>query len=159
LDDAGVFHTHAHPDIRRPRKLRRKVHEPFATFGKHLKSVVWAIAHCLEYTLDIGKWDIVVKEVAHRIYKHDSRLSPAARNVEQIGVQRHLKAVPVAITPHGREALCHALSVAVFATLTDLGTPRDGIPGHLGPLDVRLGWHGNYRMGLWFETRIRRSTE
>jgi len=113
---------------------------------------VRTIAHRREDSLDERKWNVIVKEVAHRIHEHDPRLAPAARNVQQIRMQRHLKAVTVAIAAHGLQALRHPFGVTVSATFADLGAPGDRIPSHFGPFDVGSRRHGNLELILCFCT-------
>ena|SRR6266571_7923782 len=95
-----------------------------------------AIAHRGKHALDVSKWNVLMKEIAHGIDEHYAWLTPTPRNIHEIGVQRYLKAISVTVAAHCLQASRHALSVAVLASLANLGAPSDRIPGHLGPFNV-----------------------
>jgi len=40
----------------------------------------------------------------------------------------------------------------MLAALADLGAPRDGVPGHFGPLDIRLCCH---LLGFFYRVRAK----
>jgi hypothetical protein len=54
------------------------------------------------------------------------------------------KALLIAGIAHCLETMRHAVGITVFTALTALGAAGDGIPGHLGPFDGRLGCHAYF---------------
>jgi hypothetical protein len=78
-ENASALHAYTHPDVVRPKKLRREVSETLATLGEHLEGMVCTVTHCREYVLDVSERNVLVEKIAHGVHKHHSRLTPAAR--------------------------------------------------------------------------------
>ena len=68
--------------------------------------------------------------------RRPQRRAPAARRIEQIGMQGRLEPVDIPCAAHRLETLGHAFGITMLAALRDLDATRYRVPGHLGPLDI-----------------------
>ena len=76
-----------------------------------------------------------MEQVTHRVDKYGARLFPFEWSGKNVRMSCYLESVAVIRIPHGLETSGHALSIAVLTSGTDLGAPRNGIPGRFGPFD------------------------
>ncbi|MNI13480.1 hypothetical protein D3C73_667080 [compost metagenome] len=145
-----ALHARAQPDI--GQDVRHAGHDlghPFRALGQDLVVVARCLAHHLPDVEYECLTDGVVEKVAHRVDEDLARFFPAVRNGEGGGVFSDdsvpdgplaaLASQPLILRDaHRLEATRHLHRIAVGAAGRDDGTSRDGIPGGIGPLDLRL---------------------
>jgi hypothetical protein len=85
------------------------------TLCQDLEDMLPGFAHGCEYILYKIKRHLVVEQVAHRVDKHDARLSPLKWRLQHVAMQRQPEAVPVAAISHGLEAFGQTFSIAICA--------------------------------------------
>ena len=134
---ALVFDGDAHPDVVGPGQRGGELGEPLGALGEHLVAVLVRRLHHLEDLVDVVVGHVLVEEVAHGVDEDGARLRPAERLVEALGAQLQLEAALVGVAGDAAEALGEGFGVAVGAAGADLGAARDGVPGGVGPLDLR----------------------
>lgn len=149
-DVVGIFHTHAHPHIRRPVEFAIERCESIGALGEHLKAVPVRAAHDVEDALDVLDRHIFVEEIAHRVDEDRLRLFPLQRKVEHLRLKRERKAVPIVRLPHRLQPLRHALRIAVLAPRADFRATRDRVPSGLRPFDARSLGHQRISFKIWF---------
>ena len=66
------------------------------------------------------EWDVLVKQVAHRIHKDDTRRLPSQWRIDKVGMKCNVEPIAIVVVAHGFEAMGHALGVAVQAPWTNL---------------------------------------
>ena len=62
----------------------------------------------------------------------------ALRFGKLLGHEAEIESLLVRVAGHTAKPLCEGLGVAVLAARTDLRAPARGVPGRVGPLDVRI---------------------
>jgi len=87
-------------------------------------------------TLDEFPRDLFVKQIAHRIHKDQSRLTPGLGQIDDIFVERNFEAVMISSIAHRLEAQSQTLGIAILATSADLRAAGDRIPRRLCPFNV-----------------------
>ena len=78
-----------------------------------------------------------MKKVAHGIDEDYFGLAPAQGFGQFFGYKAQIETLFVWMALHGAEAFGKSFGVAVFTTWADFGAAADGIPGGVGPFNVR----------------------
>ena len=78
VNEAPVLDRDAHPDVRRPRQVRRQLREPLVALRQDLEDVPVGPAHDLEDLSDVGVGNRFVEQVAHRVDEDHPRPRHAA---------------------------------------------------------------------------------
>src|SRR3990167_4857424 len=73
---------------------------------------------------------IFMEKIAHGIDEYAFRIPPIERGVQSFRVNLHV--CKFSVPP---KAFCHSLRVAMSTSGAHLGTPCDGVPGGVCPLD------------------------
>ena len=84
--------------------------------------------HDLAHLLDIVVGNVLMEQVAHRIYKYHSRLYPTERIKQSFGDDSKIKAQLVRVSRYAAKTLSECFSVAVFTAGADLSATSDRIP-------------------------------
>lgn len=135
-DVVGIFHTHAHPHIRRPVEFAIERCESIGALGEHLKAVPVRAAHDVEDALDVLDRHIFVEEIAHRVDEDAAGSAPANGVAQLFGNESKIETELKGVALHAAEPLRKRLGVAVHTARTHLGAPAHRIPGGVGPFDL-----------------------
>ena len=108
---------------------------------KYLVGMPVSFLHHPYDVLDVGVWNSLMEEVAHRIDKDHPRSLPPKRLYKFFGYEPKVKALLIRVPGHPPETLCEGFGVTVGATGTNLGAPAHGIPRRIRPFDLRLTTH------------------
>lgn len=73
MDEAAILDRDAHPCVRRPGQIRRKLGEAVFALGQDLKRVLLGLNHDLEHARDVLGRDRLVEEIARAVHEHDAR--------------------------------------------------------------------------------------
>lgn len=92
--------------------------------------------HRIEHAPNEFAWNLLVKQIAHRIHENHARGTPAERLLQTLGSKCEVKAGFERMSGRPAKTLGKTFSVAMIATGTDLGAPGDRVPSCVGPLDV-----------------------
>jgi hypothetical protein len=87
--------THTHPHVLWPRKVASEFKQTFRTLGKNLKLMPRCTMHHVEDSLNEGKGNVLMEEVAHGVYKDALPPSPTKRQLQRVFVQREFKPIRV----------------------------------------------------------------
>ena len=108
-----------------------------AALGEHLEDVPIGRFHGVEDAVDERAGDLLMEQVAHGVDEDHAGPLPGKRLRQPFGAQGEVEAVLEGMARHAAEALGQALGVAVVAAACDLGATGDGVPGRVGPFDLR----------------------
>ncbi|GIV51987.1 MAG: hypothetical protein KatS3mg038_2508 [Candidatus Kapaibacterium sp.] len=131
-----ILDTDAHPYIGWPLEFGRKFSQSRTAFGENLEDVLRAIVHCGKNALNEVQGYKLVEQVAHRVDEDPAWLAPAFRQIDQIRMERNLKAVTISVCSHRLQSLGEALGIAMLAPLANLCAASYRVPGRIRPLDV-----------------------
>ena len=98
--------------------------------------------HDVENALDVSGGDVLMKKVAHGIDENTFRSFPTKGQLQHLRLQSESKSVSVIALAHGFEAIRETFGVTMLASRADFGAAGHGIPGCVGPFDVRISCHG-----------------
>src|SRR5208282_4492336 len=82
-----------------------------------------------------------LKQIAHRVHEHQLGRSPRKRLRKLLRHQPKIKPLFVRMPLDPAKPLRKCLGIAVFASRANLDAAADGIPGRVGPLDMRIEAH------------------
>ncbi len=83
------------------------------SFCENLKYVSIGFFHCSENTLDKLKRYLLMKKIAHGVYKNKFRFPPLERQIDKIVMQCKFEFVRVAPIPHSFETMCKPLRITI----------------------------------------------
>src|SRR5271163_176885 len=133
----AILDADAEPDLakrRHPAQLtREKLAQSLMPLGEDLVGVPGRSLHHPANLRDEIDWDVVVKEIAHRIHENSLRHAPLERDLQLL---RHEAKVETLLERMARDAakpLREGFGVAVLAAGADLGASANRIPGRIGP--------------------------
>src|SRR5207245_4715693 len=86
--------------------------------------------------LDIGIWDLGLKEIAHTVHKDRSRPRPLERFGKLFWDKAEVKPLFVRMSFYAAEALGKGLRVTMFASRADFGAAPERVPGGICPFDL-----------------------
>src|SRR5690349_11180281 len=99
------------------------------------------LPHRLKTPLNERGWNVLVKQVTHRIHKNHSRLTPLQRKVHHVILKSDFKPVSVTRLAHGLKSHRHSLGIAELATGAHLVATGNRVPSSLGPFNGRIECH------------------
>ena len=79
-----------------------------------------------------------LKEIAHRIYKHQLRPSPREWLSQFFRDQFQIEALLIWMALYSPKSFGECFGVAVLAAGTDLGAAAHRVPGGVGPFDLGI---------------------
>lgn len=103
--------------------------------GEDLEDMPVCRLHCAEHLVNEGRWHLLVEEVAHGVDEDQARHAPRERLVEAFGARRQVEPLLKGVAGQTAEAFGKSFGVAMVTAARDLGTPGDGIPGGVCPLN------------------------
>jgi hypothetical protein len=118
-----------------PELTAQKFPESLVPLGKDLKNVPISTPHNVADALDVVEWNVLVKEVAHRVNKNFSWPSPVQWLIEFFWNQSKIEALLERVAWHPPEAFCEELRVAESAARAHLRAASDWIPRRIRPLN------------------------
>ena len=127
--------------IHKPKVLSRPFHHPLRSFCEKLEDVVVGFDHYIKDSLDVLIRHFLVEEVGHGIHENHLRFSPTERHFQPLGPELQIKPLFIRVIQHTAEPFGKRLGVTVLAPRTDFRAAGNGIPGGIGPFDMRLYAH------------------
>ena len=127
-----------HPPQLTPQQLAQSL----VPFGEDLKYVPVSPSHDVANARDVVGWNVLVKEVAHRVDEDLPRASPVQRLLELFGNESEVEALLERVSRHTAETFREQLRVAELAARAHLRAAPDGIPRRVRPLNRRAVAHG-----------------
>src|SRR5271157_5613288 len=112
----SILNADSPPDV--PRlggKTQLRIEQPshpLGTLRENLECVPMRIRHYFRYSDDVLIRYAIVKQVAHRIYKHQLGCLPAQRLVQFLRDQSKVKPLFVGMARNSTEPLCKDLCIA-----------------------------------------------
>src|SRR4030042_4002159 len=94
--------------------------------------------HDMKDLLNKFNWDILMKKIAHRVYKDSLRFLPHQWQACNFLVQSKLKSAGIVGLTHRLEPFGHTLGVAMPTSGADFCAPSDGIPCGFSPFNGGL---------------------
>src|ERR1039458_4002608 len=91
-----------------------------------------------------------LKQIAHRIDKHQLGRPPGKRLRQLLRHQPQIKPLLIRMPLDPAKPLSKRLGVAVLATRANLDTATDGVPGCVGPFDMRIEAHRDFPCTVLF---------
>ena len=131
----GILDSHPHPEVVGPMKFGGESGQAVCALGEDLVNVMRCFCDNAKHLLDEGIGHILVEEVAHGVDEDSLWLPPFQRKIQCPFVARDPKAMSVVGLPHGLQAFCHTLGIAIQTAGADLCAAGDGVPRCLGPFD------------------------
>jgi hypothetical protein len=136
-----VLHADAHPNVRWPGEAGGDAAHPIGPLGEDLIGMLRRLRHNSEGALDEVEWDVLVKEITHAVDKDSARCPPAAREVEELLMERQSEPVPIPGHAHRLQSVGERVRVAMIAAWADMSASRHKVPGSVRPLDSALCGH------------------
>src|SRR5271157_1222838 len=141
----AVLDTHPPPDVRQFRcikelRLKQCLH-PRRSLGQDLIRVPVGFYHDIDNGGDVLVAHSLVEQVAHRVHEDHSVARPAKWFGELVGNEAKVESLFIGMPCHSTEPLGKGLCVTMSAARTDLGTPTNGVPSGVSPLDFRAVAH------------------
>ena len=140
-----VLNTDAPPDIP---ALRRKTQltfeeacETLGTLGEYLERVPVGSGHHLRDRSHVLVRNSVVEQIAHRVHEDHTRCAPPERIAKLLRDKPEVEPELEGMPRHTAKPFCKGLRVAVHAPRADLRAAAHGVPGGVGPFDLRLVTH------------------
>jgi histone H3/H4 len=98
-------------------------------------------SHDVANARDVVGWNVLVKEVAHRVDEDLPRASPVQRLLKLLWHESQVEALLEGVSRHAAETLREHLCVAEFAARAHLRAAADGVPRRVRPLNRRAVAH------------------
>ncbi len=134
----AIFHANAKPRVREHQPSiefsRKKLAQASVTLGEYLISVPGRGLHHATNLRDLLGWNVLVKQVAHRVNEDAFGNPPLERDFQLLGNQSQIKSLLERMTGNPAKSLGEGLCIAVLASGADLGASANRIPGCIGPL-------------------------
>ena len=92
------------------------------------------LIHYIENPLNVFDRNVLVKQVAHRIYEDRLRFFPSKGQSQHMRLERKFETISIILLTHCLQPFRHSLRIAVLTAGADLGTASDGVPRGIGPL-------------------------
>src|SRR5437868_5376295 len=101
--------------------------------------------HCCGDQRDVRIRDLIMKQVAHRVYEDHAWPAPAQRLSQFVRHEPEIKALLKGMPWYAPKALREPLRVAVLASGADFRAPANGVPCCVSPFDFREQRHCGYQ--------------
>jgi hypothetical protein len=138
-----VLDRHAHPDIRGPGEACGDLGEVLVALGEDLESMALGPNHYVEHPLDELKWDVRMKQIAHRVDEDDPWPFPLERLVESAGPKAQVESLLVRMAWNPPPTFGKRFGVAVRAARGHLRAPGHRVPRGLRPFDCAAVCQGS----------------
>jgi hypothetical protein len=116
--------------------------ESLVPLGEDLKNVPVSTSHHVAAARDVLVWNVLVKEVAHRVDKNFPWTSPMQWLIEPFGNESEIEPLLERVSRHTAETFREQLRIAEFAARAHLRAAADGVPGCVRPFDCGPVAHG-----------------
>src|SRR5579885_1271146 len=95
-----------------------------------------AVAHGGKHTADKLQRHALMEQVAHGVDEDQTRLTPAFRQIDEIGMQRDVESVAISVRAHRLQSMRQTLGITVLASSADLRATGHRVPCRLCPFYV-----------------------